>query len=294
LPYQCSFTSGQCAMRWWTRSSSWGPAQSSSAAAPPSTLAITATGAVIATSLTGLDPVELVGLRLLFMVPAYVLSAVGALTLVDPQPARPGDAAPGGLPVTAAGRPRAAAAADVVRAASPATRTDDASAVPAGCDLVVVTIPDRGLAERLVGSRLPHLFVSVRETTAVVGPFVRPGESSCARCHDLNRADRDPAWPRLVSQLAARTGPEPCEGTLAAVAASLGAAHALRVLEPDSDATRDHAGADGAALSDATVEIGPPDWRLRRRTWQAHPDCDCGAARPHKGIRADTGNAGGP
>jgi bacteriocin biosynthesis cyclodehydratase domain-containing protein len=200
-------------------------------------------------------------------------AGVGALTLVDPRPTRPADLAAGGLPPTAIGRPRAIAAGDAIRESSPATRVGDGATVPAACDLVVVTVPDRELTDLLVRDRLPHLFVGVGGATAVVGPLVLPAVTSCARCHDLIRADRDPAWPRLAAQLQA----QPADGgeiAVAGIAAAIGAAAALEAL-----ATLQAPDAPDAAgrLTDATLELSPPDWRLRRRSWRPHPDCPCGA-----------------
>lgn len=224
-------------------------------------------------------------------------AGVGALTLVDPQPTRPADTAAGGLTVAAVGRPRAAAAAEAIRASSPASRVTDAGSVPATCDLVVVTMPDSELADLLVRERVAHLVVGVRESTAVVGPLVRPGDTSCAHCHDLARADRDPAWPRLATQLQTQLqtqGSEPGEAALAGIAAAVGAAIALDALDGDTRAT------------DATLELSALDWRLRRRTWRPHPDCPCGAARDRAQAlagtasyaisrsRADNGSTHGP
>jgi hypothetical protein len=31
------------------------------------------------------------------------------------------------------------------------------------------------------------------------------------------------------------------------------------------------------AAIDGTLELHQPDWRIRRRSWPAHPDCDCSA-----------------
>jgi hypothetical protein len=28
---------------------------------------------------------------------------------------------------------------------------------------------------------------------------------------------------------------------------------------------------------EGTLEVRLPDWRIRRRSWAPHPDCDCGA-----------------
>lgn len=114
-----------------------------------------------------------------------------------------------------------------------------------------------------------HLAVVIRDVTGVVGPLVRPGETSCLRCHDLHRCDRDPAWPLLSLQLASRRTPVPaCPAALLAIVAGTAALQALEHLDGGRPAT-----------VDGTVELALPDWRLRRRSWSPHPDCTCGLAR---------------
>jgi hypothetical protein len=53
-------------------------------------------------------------------------------------------------------------------------------------------VGDQDFAER---ERLPHLHVGIRHTSAVVGPLVVPGFTSCLRCNYLHRRDQDPSWP---------------------------------------------------------------------------------------------------
>lgn len=48
---------------------------------------------------------------------------------------------------------------------------------------------------------IAHLPVRVRDGTGLVGPLVIPGVTSCLRCADLHRSDRDPAWPAIAAQL---------------------------------------------------------------------------------------------
>ncbi len=43
--------------------------------------------------------------------------------------------------------------------------------------------------------------VRVRDGTGLVGPLVIPGMTSCLRCADLHRSDRDAAWPAVAAQL---------------------------------------------------------------------------------------------
>jgi bacteriocin biosynthesis cyclodehydratase domain-containing protein len=125
------------------------------------------------------------------------------------------------------------------------------------------------LRTALAGGRVAHLVAGVRETTAVVGPLVLPGRTGCLHCGDLHRADRDPAWPVVAAQLVGirRRREEPCDVVLATVAASLAALQCLAHLDGRP-----------AAATGASLELSLTDWRLRRRSWPAHPRCDCGAA----------------
>jgi len=124
---------------------------------------------------------------------------------------------------------------------------------------------------------VPHLPVHIRESAAVVGPLVLPGVTGCLTCADLHRRDRDPAWPMLAAQLSVprRRQREPADVVLAALAAAVAAMQALALLDGDHPATLD-----------GTLELRPPDWRLRRRTWLPHPLCGCGASRPAIGRLA--------
>ena len=105
------------------------------------------------------------------------------------------------------GRPRALAAADAVRRASPLT---DLRPLPDGAaaDLVVLARP--WAAVRPAGRRrrsAPACRTWSRrcaEQTGVVGPLVRARArpAACA-ARDLHRRDADPRWPRLAAQLTA-------------------------------------------------------------------------------------------
>ena len=103
----------------------------------------------------------------------------------------------------------------------------------------------------------------------MVGPLVVPGLTSCLRCADLHRRDRDPQWSVLATQLALprRHGPS-TDVVVATITAGVAALQALAFLD----------GADPAAV-DGTLEVRLPDWRVRRRSWSPHPSCDCGLAR---------------
>jgi bacteriocin biosynthesis cyclodehydratase domain-containing protein len=115
----------------------------------------------------------------------------------------------------------------------------------------------------------PHLLVTVRETTAAVGPMVLPGDSPCLRCMHLARADRDPHWAALSAQLAGDSRPvEPCDVVLATLAAAHAAAQVLAAI--DSPDRR-------PASVGGVLELGAESGQLRRRSITPHPSCGCGA-----------------
>jgi hypothetical protein len=136
-------------------------------------------------------------------------------------------------------------------------------------DLVVlVDTYDRDLPATLVRDRVPHLAATASEAIGVVGPLVLPGRSACLRCLDLTRADRDPAWPVILAQLAhGGANPPACDAVLATAVAAQVTAQALVFLD---------LGTPAAAVTNGTLELVLPGWQWRRRTWQPHNRCDCG------------------
>lgn len=175
------------------------------------------------------------------------------------------DALPGGLRPDDEGRRFAAAVDEAIRRSAPGTAT---SAGTGGPDLVLL-VPggpmDEAAPDACFAAGLPHLVVGARGTTAVVGPLVIPGRSSCLRCLEHHRRDRDPAWPYLAVQLTTSTPrSEATEITVSALAAALGAAQALGHLDGEE-----------VAAVDGTLEFCLPDHRVRRRSWPRHPSCEC-------------------
>jgi bacteriocin biosynthesis cyclodehydratase domain-containing protein len=136
-------------------------------------------------------------------------------------------------------------------------------------DLVVLvrsTVADSLEAVPLLADAVPHLSVVVRERGLVVGPLVVPGKVACLRCLDLHRTDRDPAWPRVLAQLA---GPRAARAAEESASALLGASlAALQVLAHLDGRVRP------AALG-ATLEVELPDGLTSRRPWPPHPSCGC-------------------
>jgi hypothetical protein len=132
-------------------------------------------------------------------------------------------------------------------------------------DLVVVAA-DRGrglpAAEPLMNRGTPHLWVTMRDGRALVGPLVEPGRTSCLRCHDLHRTDCDPAWPRLAVAWE-QDAPSPAPSAAVGLAGALAARQALAWL----------AGARPATL-DGTLEE-QPDGTVLARPWARHVRCGC-------------------
>jgi hypothetical protein len=202
---------------------------------------------------------------------ATLLSAagIGHLVVDDAATCRPADCGPAGAAIGDTGSTRAQAAHAAIHRVSQITKTT-ALTPTQRYDVVVLAsggAPEMAAVNELVRSGVPHVQVVVREATAVVGPFVLPGSTSCLRCLELHRSDRDMAWPVIAAQLAAggaRTGVEACDIALATLAASITALQVLAFVDGGEPATRN-----------GTLEIALPDWRVRRRSWRAHPLCGC-------------------
>ncbi|MCH0564059.1 MULTISPECIES: TOMM precursor leader peptide-binding protein [unclassified Streptomyces] len=217
-------------------------------------------------------------------------AGVGEVDVCDGGQVEPWDVAPGGLPADAVGERRDEAARRSVRRAAPdrpPRRTPGARAggdepgfslvVLAPRDDVAVHAPAPAAADHLVSSGTPHLYAGVVEATGMVGPLVLPGETGCAGCLDRTRSDRDPAWPRLVTQWRSgrRRQVRACDLALATTVAGLAAAHALAVLDgrlPSSAGSR--------------WEVSLPGLQWRARPVRAHPACPCRAAERDREKRA--------
>jgi bacteriocin biosynthesis cyclodehydratase domain-containing protein len=142
-------------------------------------------------------------------------------------------------------------------------------------DLVVLTdaaVPAPEVVAGLLSRSTPHLAARVREGTAIVGPFVVPGRSSCLSCADLHRADRDDTWPIVAAQLAGRT--QAANLTCAHATAALAVEQALQALTWLSTGIRQ------PPAWGTTIELDPFHGRLEHRTWTPHPRCSCGARQP--------------
>jgi hypothetical protein len=199
-------------------------------------------------------------------------SGVGRVRLAEQRAVRAQHSAPGGVLPSDEGRALELATADAVRRAAPGTATgplpphERADLVILACDEPI----DPDHRERLHRSGVVHLVVQLSPGGGVVGPLVIPGLTSCLHCADLHRLDRDPAWTALAVQLSVpRRHARTADVALTGVIAGLATQQALAFLDGDEPAT-----------VDGTLEQHPPDWRVRRRSWPVHPDCDCTGERP--------------
>jgi hypothetical protein len=136
-------------------------------------------------------------------------------------------------------------------------------------DLVVLAgLHHPEIPAMLVRARVPHLALAAGEAIGTVGPLVQPGRSACLRCLDLARADRDPAWPLILAQVAGHD-PEPaaCDTILATAVAAQAAAQVLHFTDRAEPAS---------AVTNGTLELVLPSWQWRRRSWAPHRRCGCG------------------
>jgi hypothetical protein len=111
---------------------------------------------------------------------------------------------------------------------------------------------------------VPHLAVTIRDGTPVIGPFVPATGGPCLSCLDLHRKDRDPAWPGPPRRPLFEAV-EPCAVATLLAATAFATAEVLTHLD----------GGHPQTLA-AAVEIIAPG-RTRRRRWPPHPACRCAA-----------------
>ncbi|HEU5271415.1 MAG TPA: hypothetical protein VFU36_15925 [Jatrophihabitans sp.] len=197
-------------------------------------------------------------------------AGIGQVQLVDGGDVAAADSCPGGLSYADEGSRFRISGVAAIRRSSP-----DVVTAPIGAgrfaDLVILTDPvpvEPAIRDSLHLDGLAHLSVAVHGSRAVIGPLVIPGRSSCLRCADLHRSERDPCWPALAVQLAARAKHRAIsEVALCVATAGLAAGQALSYIDGQRPET-----------IGGTVEWQLPEWRLRRRSWPPHQECDCGAA----------------
>ncbi|WP_248966169.1 ThiF family adenylyltransferase [Sphaerisporangium perillae] len=200
-------------------------------------------------------------------------SGIGHVCVVDPGPARHEDVVPGGLSFADTGRSREDGAVAAARRVAPGVnawtgRTASQPADGARRPDLVVLAPvgplDGVVARELVALGIPHLLVTAGEGVGSVGPLVLPGVTSCLRCLELIRRDRDPSWPMLGARLGGfPAGEIACDTVLSTLVAAHATGQVLGCV-------------DGLAptVTNSTVDV-MPDWHWKKRSWNAHPQCRC-------------------
>jgi hypothetical protein len=140
------------------------------------------------------------------------------------------------------------------------------------CDALV---HDPSTVSGLMARRIPHLQVCLRGGVGVVGPLVLPGRTSCLRCADCHRADRDPQWPVVSGQMVGAVG----HASVATAVATAGLAleqvdHVADGLARFARDPEDRFGPLPATVGH-TLEYRSRPARLEMRRWTPHPLCGC-------------------
>jgi len=202
----------------------------------------------------GVDPVTT------WLAIGLALAGVSALSIVDPARS---------IPARIPGSPGVGDARSLLRIlkdASPSLRLASADEESRIEILRGHGASDLVLARTLTARDVPHLDVVTDEEGVDVGPLVVPGRTACETCLGIERAERDPWWPRLALQLG---DPRRDAGLLVPAHAALVAAGvALREVL---------ASLDGREPASVRWRI-PYDSCLPEPTaCQPHPACGCGA-----------------
>ncbi|WNG89065.1 cyclodehydratase [Mycobacterium sp. ITM-2016-00317] len=138
-------------------------------------------------------------------------------------------------------------------------------------DLVVLAdylVADPRVVRLLHEADVAHLPVRVRDGTGLIGPLVIPGATSCLRCADLHRSDRDAAWPAVAAQLCRTVGSADRATLLATAALALHEIdHVVRAVRGDRS--------DSPATLDTTLEFEVTRGEVTARRWSRHPECRC-------------------
>jgi len=157
-----------------------------------------------------------------------------------------------------------------------------------GADLALLTdylVADPRVVRDLHDAAVPHLAVRVRDGTGLIGPLVIPGVTSCLRCADLHRSDRDNAWPAVAAQLCRTVGTADRATVLATVALALTEVdHVVRAVRGDHSDDQDpradppaapHSWAARPASLNTTLEFDVAKGAIVARRWSRHAKCTC-------------------
>jgi bacteriocin biosynthesis cyclodehydratase domain-containing protein len=156
------------------------------------------------------------------------------------------------------------------------SRFGHASGASETADLVLLSdflVADPHVVHDLHAVKVPHLPVRVRDGTGLIGPLVIPGVTSCLRCADLHRCDRDADWPAVAAQLRGTVGTADRATVLATAALALN--QVQRVI-----AAIDEGSVIGGVESppptlNTTLEFDVRTGTTTARRWSHHPGCEC-------------------
>ncbi|GAA1442787.1 TOMM precursor leader peptide-binding protein [Leifsonia poae] len=112
---------------------------------------------------------------------------------------------------------------------------------------------------------IPHLPVVFGDDAVAIGPFVEPGEGACLGCIERHRADAEPEWPAMASQLYTRDSGRESSLVSTAVAAIVG----RLVLE------RLHS--DSRRAAEVSLSLDYATGITTARGHSPHADCGCRA-----------------
>lgn len=149
-----------------------------------------------------------------------------------------------------------------------------ASATAESADLVVLSdalVADPKMLRDLHNARIPHLPVRVRDGAGLIGPLVIPGVTSCLRCADLHRSDRDEAWPAVAAQLRDTVGSADRATVLATAALALNQVD--RVIAAVRDGVEPDRAPQPPSTLDTTLEFDVNTGSTVARRWSRHPRC---------------------
>jgi bacteriocin biosynthesis cyclodehydratase domain-containing protein len=147
---------------------------------------------------------------------------------------------------------------------------------PRNTDLVILAdnlIADPRVVRALHDAGVPHLPVRVRDGTGLVGPLVIPGATSCLRCADLHRSDKDAAWPALAAQLRNAVGNADRATFLATAALALNQVD--RVIRAVREADGRDRVTEPPPTLNTTLEFDVKTGSTVSRRWTKHPRCQC-------------------
>ncbi|GAA3822566.1 TOMM precursor leader peptide-binding protein [Sphaerisporangium flaviroseum] len=200
-------------------------------------------------------------------------SGVGHLCVIDPGTTRHQDVVPGGLSFAEVGRGREDGAVAAALRMAPgvnawtgrtASQLTDGAHRPDLVVLAPVGPLDVVVPRDLVALGIPHLLVTAGEGVGSVGPLVLPGRTSCLRCLELTRRDRDPSWPVVGARLGGfPAGEIACDTVLSTLVAAQATGHVLGSVDGLTP-----------TVTNSTVDV-MPDWRWKKRSWSVHPLCRC-------------------